>query len=193
MSVADESAIELHGALTLAELTRFQYFHTWRRTWPLAIFIALIWLLLPILIFAALAEPSSGTPDTSWRAVLTNAAPFFVLMLLWTFIMGVLPYRNARKQLRAQPYLGEPMTHTFTTEKISASGASTSWSIGWSTVRRVTETKSLFITYHGLNLGVIIPKRLFQTPAQMDAWRKLIVAAAPPKRIDKPGVVGRWC
>ena len=37
---------EIHGTFDLNDLIRFQYFHTLRRTWPVAVFVALILILI---------------------------------------------------------------------------------------------------------------------------------------------------
>jgi hypothetical protein len=96
--VQTQSAFELNGTLDLADMTRFQYFHSLRRTWPIAVFAALVMLLLvPILALTVIANPESD-----WRTILTNALPFFLLLLFWLFFLGVMPRRNARKQLAAQ-------------------------------------------------------------------------------------------
>ena len=48
---------ELQGTLDLRDLTRFQYFHTLRRTWPLAVFFALILIfVLPLAVLAMAAK-----------------------------------------------------------------------------------------------------------------------------------------
>ena len=170
-------------------MTQFQYFHTLRRSWPIAVFAALVLILfVPLLALAVTANP-----ENDWHAVLTNATPFILLLLFWIFMMGAMPYRNARKQLAGQSYLREPVTYVFNSETISGTGAGASSTFVWNHLKRVCETKSLFILYHGSNFGVIVPKRFFQNPAEMEKWRQLVLACVAPKRIESPGIVGRWC
>ena len=35
--------------------------------------------------------------------------------------------------------------------------------------------------------------QFFQNPAEMEQWRDRVLACAAPKRIEKPGMIGRWC
>lgn len=170
-------------------MTRFQYFHTLRRTWPIAFLAALVLLILvPIFTLTVITNP-----ETDWLTIFKNALPFFFLLLLWLFLLGVLPRRNARKQLAAQSYLREPITYLFTCEAITGTGPSARWSIAWNVLKRVRETKSLFVFYHGPNIGVIAPKRFFQSSSEMEKWRQLVVTYLDTKRIEKPGFVGRLC
>ena len=180
---------ELRGTLRLADVTRFHYFHTLRRTWPIGAIAALLLILLvPSLVFAAIANPGSG-----WGTVLTNAIPFFGLLLLWLLLLGVMPYFTARKQFAAQSYLREPVVYAFTPETISATGSSMRWSIAWNVVKRVRETKSLFLIYHAANVAVIVPKSFFTSPSEMETWRQIVATHLGSKLIDKPGLVGRSC
>jgi hypothetical protein len=187
--VQTESAVELHGTLSLPEVTRFQYFHTLRRSWTVAAVFAVILILL--MAFTALTLIVNPEPD--WRAMLMDATPFTLFLLLWVLLIGVMPYRNARKQFATQSYLREPITYVFTSATVSATGASASWTLAWSVLKRVRETKSLFLLYHGPNIAMIVPKRFFQSPAEMEKWRQLVLESMATKRIEKPGVIGRWC
>ena len=181
--------LELGGTVDLADLTRFQYFHTLRRTWPIAILAALILILLvPLVAFAVIANP-----DSDWRTVITNALPFVLLLVLWLCLLGIMPYRNARKLLATQSYLREPITYIFTAETISGAGRSAQWSIAWSVVKRIRETKSLFLLYHNPNIAVVVPKRFFQSASEIEMWRQFVLTHMDSKRIDKPGFVARLC
>jgi hypothetical protein len=181
--------LELQGTLNLADVLRFQYFHTLRRTWPIAAFIILfVLLVVPLAVFAVVANPESG-----WTPVIKNALPFLLLLLLWFILLGIMPYRNARKVLASQAYLREPIAYTFTDEAISGTGPSTQWRIAWSVVKRIRETKSLFLVYQAPNLAIIVPKRFFQNHSHLDSWRQLVAAQVGSKCVETPGFVGRFC
>lgn len=125
--------------------------------------------------------------------VLTHVVTIIIVLLFWALFMGVMPYRNARKQFATLSYLGEPVTYVFTSETISGTGTSASWSTAWNALKVLRETNSLFLLYHGPCAAVIVPKRFFQSPAEMEKWRQLVLACVAPKPIEKPGIVGRWC
>ena len=183
-----QTGIEVSGTFSLADLTRFQYFHTLRRTWPIAV-IAVLALVFLVPFLGLLAVASL---DPEWRTVFSNAFPFFALMLLWIVILGFMPYRNAKRQLASQNYLREPIAYIFTSETIGGAGPSIRRSIAWNVVRRIRETKSLFLLYHGPNIAVIVPKHFFKDSAAMVNWRQLVTASFSTG-IEKPGLVGRFC
>jgi hypothetical protein len=181
--------IELNGTLGRADLTRFQYFHALRRTWPIAILAALILILfVPALGFVYIAYP-----EFEWRTVITNAIPFALLLAFWIYVLGIMPYRHARKALATQSYLREPIDYIFTEETISGTGRSAQWSVGWNVMKRIIETKSLFLLYHHSNVAVVVPKRFFQSASEMDTWRQFAAMHMDSKQIDKPGFVARLC
>jgi len=181
---------QLYGTLDLGDLARFQYFHTFRRTWPVAVVAVLILtLVMPLSTLAIIANP-----DSDLRPIFTNALPFALLLVLWLFLLGAMPYRNARKALTAQNYLREPITYTFTDETISGMGPSARWSIAWNVIKRMQETRSLFLLYHAPNVAVIVPKRFFQSAREMELWRQLVASYLDSKRIDRPtSGVARLC
>jgi hypothetical protein len=142
----------------------------------------------PLGALALIANPESG-----WRQIFTNALPFFALVVLWLLLLGAMPYRNARKALTTQSYARETITYTFTDEVISAAGPSVHWSIAWSAMIRMRETRSLFLFYHAPNLAVLVPKRFFQNASEMQEWRRFVSTRLDSKRTDKPGLVARLC
>ena len=185
----DRPAIEISGTLSLGDVTRFQYFHSLRRSWPVAIMLAaLVVLLLPILILGFVISPESD-----WHQVTTNMLPFLGLLLLWIFLLVGLPRIAAKKQFAAQRYLREPITYSFDPETFSGTGPSAKWSLAWDVVKQVRETKTLFVIYHASNVGVIVPKRFFPSRPVMEEWQNLLTARLEPKQIEKPGFVGRRC
>lgn len=180
------SDIELQGTLTLAELARFQYFHTFRRIWPILVFGGMTALLIGIF----LAVLAIVNPDS--RVVFVNAMPFLLFPLLWIAVLGAIPYRSARKAFAAQRYFREPISYVFTPETVESKGTGVSSSISWNVLKHVRETNSLFLLYHVKDSAFILPKRFFRSPAEMENWRQL-VRACSPRLIEKPGVVSRWC
>src|SRR5438067_2122232 len=78
---------QLYGTLDLGDLARFQYFHTFRRTWPVAVVAVLILtLVMPLSTLAIIANP-----DSDLRPIFTNALPFALLLVLLLFLLGPMP------------------------------------------------------------------------------------------------------
>ncbi len=145
-------------------------------------------LFVPLAAFAVTANPES-----EWAARLTNASPFALLIVLWLILLGIMPYRNARKAMASHAHLREPITYAFTVETISATSPSAHWSIAWDLVKRLSETKSLFLLYHAPNMAVAVPKHFFQNTPELDSWRQFAAARLGSERIEKPGIVARFC
>ncbi len=187
--MSDEASFKLHGTLTVGEMARFQYFHLLRRAWPFAgaVALGLIGVVFFLIGIALTGQFSELYPD------LVTSSPFFLLMLFWGFMFGFNPYRIARKQFRDQPHLRELITYEFSSANIKGSGPSASWVVAWNVVKNVQETKSLFIVYYSKIQGVIVPKRMFGSSTELKAWRDLFVSCAPSGKIQRPGIVGRWC
>lgn len=67
--VQTQSTVELHGTLSVTDLTRFQYFHFLRRSWPIVVLFALFLIVLvPLFALTAIANPESG-----WRPCLRTS------------------------------------------------------------------------------------------------------------------------
>jgi hypothetical protein len=186
--VQAQPAIEVSGTYSFGDLARFQYFHTARRALPVVASSMGLLILATILISfiaTAYAEPS-------WKGAL-SAAPFVLfgfMFLFWTWVIWILPYWTAKKQLAAQSYLREPTTLVFNSDSISGTWSSVSSTFAWDILKHARETRSLFLLYHAPNMAVIVPKRFFQNADQLDLWRQLVTSHLP---IGKSGAIGRWC
>lgn len=182
-----EACIEATGRLEIADLARYQYYHSLRRTWPLVILLALVALVAVITFPFVLADSSSD-----WQLILANAVPFFLLLFFWLGLMLFLPYRNAKRQYAAQSYLRESTSFSFTQEEIALRADSVSSSMAWTAIREVRETQNLFLIYHGRNIAMVVPKRFFPTQDAITQWKHL-VSSATGKLVSRGGVVSRWC
>ncbi len=176
-----EARIELHGTLSLADVMRFHYFHALRRVW------ILVAVLVPVL-----AVGVFNGPETGWGFVI-NAIPFIFLVLFWIVMLAFLPYRGARRNYTAQKDLGAPSTWVFTSETLTRTTPNGFSASVWSAVIRLQETRTLFLLYIGPSIAEIVPKRFFQSPAEMDQWRQMVLSCVAPKQIEGSGLIGRWC
>jgi len=169
--VENGSAIELRGTLNQGELARFQYFHVLRRIWLPVLVCALCFVLaFQLTRFVAIDGPGMWTTHELIVAVL-----FLLPLSALAFVVVVMPYWRAKRQIDVQTFLRDPLIYVFTTEAISTAGTGVSSSITWRLLKwvRVRETRSLFLLYYAANQALIIPKRLFQTPDEMERWRQM--------------------
>jgi hypothetical protein len=183
--VLTEPVIELEGQLTRDDVIRFQYFHTFRRIWLVAAaFLVLAFLVQACLVVEFLTDPG-------YRTIFSNVAPFEFMLLFWLVMLGVMPYRNAKKAFSSQRYFAAPISYNFTASTISNHGQDISGSIAWSVLKHLRETRNYFFLYQNQANAFIVPKRFFRNEAQLDTWRSLISASVDAKIVEKPGFVGR--
>jgi hypothetical protein len=101
--------------------------------------------------------------------------------------------RSAKKEFAAELFLREVLTTLFTAEGISSEGTGISSRVAWNFVRKIRETKSLFVVHYSASAGLIVPKRFFRDPEEMERWRQLVASCVDSKLIEKPHFFGRWC
>lgn len=182
------ASVEVGGTLEVADLARYQYYHFLRRLWPVVILLVCAAVLIgPAAIYLIVTANADEL-----RTRLANAVPFLLLIAFWLSLPIVVPRWAAKKQLKTQSYLREPVSYSFGRDGIEMNGQSVSSRMAWSTIREVRETKSLFLLYHAPNIAIVLPKRFFDGVDELERWRRL-VAAAFSKGISSSLPVGRWC
>jgi hypothetical protein len=120
-----------------------------------------------------------------------KAIPVGFVVLLLVVASSVVNYRIARRQFA--DHLGELITTVFDSATIITTGTGVSSSVSWSVLKRIQETKSMFLLYHTASAAVMVPKRFFRSPEEIERWRQLVASCMDPKLIEKPSFVGRWC
>jgi hypothetical protein len=178
--------LDIQGPLTTGDLARFQYFHIFRRSWPiLAIAIVILILWVAVLIYDMASAPKL-------YGILADTLPLVALLLLWTLIIVIRPYIAALRQRKTQSYLCEPLLYRFSDNGLAVSGPSASWTVEWNSVRSVVETENLFIIYHGPTAATIVPKRFFENDEAHNDVRVLLNEVAETK-FSNAGILGRFC
>ena len=177
----EEAPIELNGSLTLGELTRFHYFHVWRKAWKPGLISALLVAVTAI----ALGSYADESGVSRMRIV------FAAFLVAWIAFVILAPYRLARKMWAERKYLAEPLRQIFTLQTIERSGATISSKLAWTVVREIYETKTLFLLYIAPNQAIIVPKSFFPDHATMQAWKQLAKSQTP--RFTENHFIGRWC
>lgn len=183
--------LQVSGRVTVEDLARFQHAHSARTSgWIVVIFATVA---IPVAV-GVLLDGSSGSSDGTpgWAQVAKNATPWGLMMLLWIVLIFVRPRFIAKKQISQQAVLQQPVTFSFTDESFGQSGPINSWSAQWAVLKRVRETRSLFVLYHGANTGVVLPKRFFDTPGQIEQFRRIVLSNSPVKAFETGRWLDRW-
>lgn len=165
--------------LTRQDIVRMQYYGLWRHTWVIQILVACS---LPILLFGLTGKLSGrllGDP-------LYNA-----LCLTFAVFQFAYPYLSARKHLRQQQYLQDPMTFEFGVQGMHLEGTGFRADIAWQIVHEIVETRTLFLIYHSRQTAWLLPKRCL-TQTQEQEWKELATQHLPGKaKFEKSGVAAR--
>jgi YcxB-like protein len=179
-------SLQAAGKLTIADLTRFQFFHRARRQWYLAIPILLMLIFCLLGIGVVL---STGDVER-----IENPGSSYFIMLAFLLLYFVVPFVAARQQYAKQQYLREPMRYQFTDEHVRLEGASFSTEVKWSLVQGVYETKSSLFIYQSPQGAWILPKRFFWGDDRtLQLCRNFIVAhLANRKLFHVSEIPGNW-
>lgn len=177
--VEQPTPIKMAGTLSVTDLTRFQYFHSLRLTWPVAVLVAAVVLFL---------APSMISRSAGISQSVKNVIPISVPFVMYAF----LPMIFARRQYATQPGLRQPLTYTFGEKGYASQGPSASSKWTWDLVQAIRETKTLFVFNHGMEVAMILPKRFFSSSEQMESWRNLVSSHVPAKKIKGIGLLGKW-
>jgi hypothetical protein len=162
----NDEAIELTGQYTMKDILRFRYFDLLRRRW--------------------------------WFVVLIAASLFVILgteaivgVFVWLVVVGLIPYLAARRIYKTSTTLGKPVVLTFSPDGVHTVTGYSSGVISWKAFWKIREARTFFALYPSEGSASILPKRFFASPTQREQWRELVNAQIQPKKILKPGVVGK--
>jgi len=115
-------------------------------------------------------------PDAPWWPALLAGAGFvliFELAILGLLIRVAASY-SARVLVRSKPTALEQLTYTFSSGGSSWVGPTGSGTFEWRTFVRIQETKEQFLLYPQRGLANIVPKKSFQSDADVEYFRQLI-------------------
>jgi hypothetical protein len=156
--------IRAEGKFTVADIFR----SSWRRAWKSILFLTIIGLgLLVEGAFLSLAESEEG-----WRGQwYLFALGIFLIVYLWPFI-----YYRAWRQVRRTPNLQGIVRYEFGEDGylMTATHSNSTADIKWISIAKWKEGKYSFVIFANANFGNLIPKRFFQSAADVDAVRGLL-------------------
>jgi hypothetical protein len=175
---------ELSGKITSNDILRFYYFQALRRTWW---FWALLAFFLVVLIVVAVVFTILSHGYEVARASL----PLILACCFMLVIISICPYLAARKQFKTMIVTDQPVSFRFAPEGMHTQTGYSSGDTSWKAFWRVYEAKTFFCLYFSAGSALVIPKRFFASPSQQDQWQELVEAQIQPKKIERPGVVGK--
>ncbi len=76
--------------------------------------------------------------------------------------------------MRSKPAVLEPTTYHFSPGEVSYSGPTSSGHMEWRTYLRIRETSEQFLLYMQNRLANVLPKKAFQSAADLQLFRQLV-------------------
>jgi len=101
------------------------------------------------------------------------------LALLVVFFRFCAPLVGARNFVRKNPDALGPITQTVGPSGVSTESARGQGTSAWNAYQRVRETRDLFLLYPQSNFAIIVPKRCFNTPNDIQKYREIIKRYCP--------------
>ncbi len=148
-----------------------------KRSTPLRILSVLAFAVaVAVLFYFALLRTN---PDYPWQkaAVLGTSLGLALQLFFWPFqwaLVHGLAYYAARSLVRSKPAVLEPTTYQFSSTGASYSGPTSTGHMEWRTYLKIRETSDQFLLYVQKRLANVLPKRAFQSVADLHFFRQLV-------------------
>lgn len=139
----------------------------YQRRWTLLVVIFLICLVVGSLSFyAAMATPVTGSVDKRWIIYATSfLVPVFAAAVMYFSLKGA-----ARKAAES----AELVTMTFDSDGVEINGSQSDAKSAWSAYKKIEETPSDFIFHVQSKVFYGVPKRFFNSDAEVAIVRELV-------------------
>ncbi len=98
-----------------------------------------------------------------------------VYLFIGNWILSELP----KRQYQQQPHFHHPMAMWFSDEAIISTNGKEETRIDWSHYKETIETRMYFFMKYNKDSYTVVPKRVFPTYAQMEAYRLLVESKMP--------------
>lgn len=132
------------------------------------------WILATILIILI----ALGTQYVAFVALLLLPPFLYVLLAGLTYLVAVLPYLRSRAFARATMGTSSTLSCVIGPQGIDVRRQGSKSHYDWATVRNAKQTSSLILLYFDGHSALVIPKRCFATPQQLDDFRSIVATYA---------------
>ena len=154
-------AIHAEGKFTVMDVVR----GSWPATRKSILVLTIIGLIL-ILESVFLGLRGERGPWNNWYLFLLG---IFLVVYWWPFI-----FYRARKQIKKSPNLQGTLQYDFDEDGYRMTASHSNSDVKWGAIAKWKEGKHAFIIWANVNFGSLIPKRFFQSAADVDAVRTLL-------------------
>jgi hypothetical protein len=150
---------------------------TWRSLLSVVVLIALsaqIWIFTKFKPFS-----SKGPHLLNWQMLLPHSTWLFMLASIM-FIAVLNRFTKMRHHWNTHPALARAATAEITAHGITLTDAFVKSEYQWQGFQKFQETKHLFLLYTGTGSHLMIPKRAFESPEELQAMRALLKLIQAP-------------
>ena len=132
------------------------------------------WTLFTVLIILA----ALGTRYIAFVALLLLPPFLYLLLGVLTYLAIVLPYLRSRAFARATMGTSSTLSVAIGSQGIDIRRQGSKSHYDWATVRNAKQTSSLVLLYFDGGSALVIPKRCFATPQQLNDFRSIVGTCA---------------
>ena len=160
--------IQVHGRVFWSDYLRAQYLHLRPRPLWERVGIAIV-LMGAALLLAALGRALAGSPPSRFPFLLVGSLVYLAL-----YFCVFVPWR-ARALYRRQRGVEFPFRILADSGGLVVSSELGEVRLPWPTLRKWKESRHLFLIYSSDSLFHLVPKRLFSSSDQIEAFRSLLL------------------
>lgn len=174
--VIQETDIIAKGNFTFKEYN--QYASLYRRK------LLLIYVVSVIAVLSFLFRNTFFGPAVRWDwSTLVLIAIFVGMIALMSTVLYALLKRRARKEYKSDPLTKKEKIYAINEEGISYAIGESFAHYNWKDFRKVREYNNMFLFYVLPQRALLLPVRLFESPADVEKVRELIQKQVAPKNI----------
>ncbi len=111
--------------------------------------------------------------DADWQQILLQTKPLSWVFVIAAAIVFVLPLLSAAK-VKSEPRYKNGLSYSFRDAGIRIETYVATADLKWVVVQTAKETSSAFLLFINTNAAYMLPKRCFEDPAQVAAFRELV-------------------
>lgn len=93
--------------------------------------------------------------------------------IIFVLYLAIAIYRNANSNFKTTKTLHETLSYEFNLEGVTVIGQTFNSTIQWNSFHKVREFKKWFLLYTNKQIAMLIPKRAFNSPSEMESFRAL--------------------
>lgn len=134
----------------------------------------IIAVLLVLLVLVTALGLGIGSDFSGVEGFLAELWPLYLVIILLAVLVPFTIWQTARRQMRSSSELSQPHVFRFDDEGFEIESAHSSGRCAWPALHEVRERPETLMLYRSKDLFHLLPKRSFDSPAQLEALKALL-------------------